>query len=248
MGNKKASWWRPVIDEDFDDGLVRFLVMETCIGSESCEVVLPELGLDLSSSLGKFCWADDGEGEGSVALGREVAVSGAANFEEGEVLSSPSSGEQFTVDVGVTQSGGVIAAPEKEVLGCSQDGEIGDDPAMNMMVDLILKDERLPPPCKPWSDLFAHNRMPCSEHKLNKMGYDVPRLPNGSLDLSNGFELRLFDEDPQCLIGFPIGRYPIIASLKGMTMAWGVPVEFQPHPSGWIVFWFSTEHELLGVL
>ncbi|GAB2266564.1 hypothetical protein Dimus_037901 [Dionaea muscipula] len=117
------------------------------------------------------------------------------------------------------------------------------------MVDSVSHENApVPPPRRPSSALFANNRKPCAEHKLSKIGYEVPRMPNGSLDLSKGFEMGLFDEDPFCLIGYPIRRFLSTFFIQGLTATWGVPVEFQPHPSGWIVFQFCNEQDLLGVL
>ncbi|GAB2303679.1 hypothetical protein Dimus_037664 [Dionaea muscipula] len=57
---------------------------------------------------------------------------------------------------------------------------------------------------------------------LSKVDYEIPRLPNGSLDLSNGFDLGIFAEAPHCLIGFPLGRPPALLPFEASAATQGV--------------------------
>ncbi|GAB2290641.1 hypothetical protein Dimus_024919, partial [Dionaea muscipula] len=87
------------------------------------------------------------------------------------------------------------------------------------------------PPRPPRSELFADNKKPCVDHRLHKIGFDVPTLPNGSLDLSNGFETGLFTKlrlvrSVPSVVFLP----PLVRDLLGTL---GVPMEFQ-RSSVWV--------------
>ncbi|GAB2294543.1 hypothetical protein Dimus_028748 [Dionaea muscipula] len=111
--------------------------------------------------------------------------------EQGELLGSPGSGNLPRLDMEVPLSEVRMGGRVKEI----QDVDFGDDPAMKALVDSVLHEEdSRPPPRRPWNELFTNNRRPCADHKLSKIEFEIPRMPNGSLDLSKGFEMGLFDE------------------------------------------------------
>ncbi|GAB2299810.1 hypothetical protein Dimus_033864 [Dionaea muscipula] len=180
---------------------VRHMAMDGQCDSRLNELMLPELDLGLSPTGGKANWADEVELE----VCRVLAVCVEGDVEEGEILGVPRIGSKNPFANSSYNSEG-ISAPV--VYG----GEVGMDPMMNQLVDSVLKEEHLKQLRKPWIELFAHNRKPSVDHRLSKVEIEVPRIPNGNLDLSKGFELGLLDEAPHCLIGFPLGRRPSSAA------------------------------------
>ncbi|GAB2289702.1 hypothetical protein Dimus_024010 [Dionaea muscipula] len=169
---------------------------------ENLAALLPDLGLDLSPMVGKSSWADAVESEDPCSLS-DSADGGTPSpvgdaIEEGEIRESlifvvkdPLGVGTRTIDLGDLESSKSYEAN-------------GNEPTERDLVKYALK-EKSGHPRGVWNELFANNRKPCPDHKLCKVGYDVPRKPDGSLDLSNGFDLGLFDETPQYLIRFPLG-------------------------------------------
>ncbi|GAB2271777.1 hypothetical protein Dimus_006608 [Dionaea muscipula] len=185
------------------------------------EVILPELELDLVPTEKGPRWADLADFDKVEGLRASVQGPKIPKVEEGEFLISPCSGE---IPSGVEGSAHSV---KMHCLGEIQFGDFEDGLNLRTMVDSVLQEDPSTFPRKPWIELFANNRKPCTNHMLTKSEIDVPVLSNDSIDLSNGFELGLFDEPPPCLIAYPLGRCPSYASLRGLTASWGFSVEFQ---------------------
>ncbi|GAB2272981.1 hypothetical protein Dimus_007795 [Dionaea muscipula] len=94
-----------------------------------------------------------------------------------------------------------------------------------------------------WSSLFANNRKPIEDYMLKKM--DV-QASEGCLDFSDASLATKFMFDPPlCLIGYFFGNFPGVAALRRLCDTWAPGIIFNLHNSGWIVFRFPQEAQLL---
>ncbi|GAB2299723.1 hypothetical protein Dimus_033778 [Dionaea muscipula] len=125
---------------------------------------------------------------GTPGVGRaDVIASPIGVIEEGQILDSSSS-YNLRPDAGTVAP--VMDDCDETVMASlgnsTQDERVrGDHPTTSVKADPVEQiGHRSPPPPRPWNALF------------------VPKLPNGSIDLSNGFEIGIFYEAPPCLIGF----------------------------------------------
>ncbi|GAB2279390.1 hypothetical protein Dimus_014033, partial [Dionaea muscipula] len=163
-----------------------------------CGVVLPDLGLDLIPISEKRCWAD-GASAGDGVLTGALAL----EIEEGEILTSPTPGGPLAIGRGELSSG-----VDCRVMEVSREA-VEDDLALNDLVDSVPKVDAPPSPSSPpWSESFANNGKPRAAHKSSKVDFVIPRSPNGSPDLSNGFDLGIFAEDPHLFDWIPSWSTP----------------------------------------
>ncbi|GAB2280705.1 hypothetical protein Dimus_015331 [Dionaea muscipula] len=140
----------------------------------------------------KLCWADAGEPD-VPEVGRTNKIgSPAGMIEEGEILDSLGFCNLRSDAGSVSRVGADCVTAARASVGASTraEGVSGDHPTSGVKV----------------------------EHMLSKIEVEVPKMPNGSIDLSNGFEMGIFYEAPPCLIRFPMGRCPSVAALRGLIV------------------------------
>ncbi|GAB2278232.1 hypothetical protein Dimus_012923, partial [Dionaea muscipula] len=104
--------------------------------ADDCGFLLLELGLDLAPTGEKICWTETVEIGGSQDdVGGLPKVVG-FEYEEGEWLGSPCSGNLPRTDTAGPLTGGMKDGREKEI----QAGDLGDDPAIKALVDSVKFD------------------------------------------------------------------------------------------------------------
>ncbi|GAB2278371.1 hypothetical protein Dimus_013056, partial [Dionaea muscipula] len=97
-----------------------------------------------------------------------------------------------------------------------------------------------------WSQLFADNRKPIEDFMLKKVHF-APT--DGCLDFSDeSLASNLLFEAPFCLIGYFFGNFPGVEALRQLCDSWYPGITFNLHNSGWILFRFPSEAQLLAVL
>ncbi|GAB2293093.1 hypothetical protein Dimus_027306 [Dionaea muscipula] len=97
-----------------------------------------------------------------------------------------------------------------------------------------------------WSHLFANNRKPLDDFMLKKV--DIKPV-NGLLDFSDpSLADEFLFEPPFCMIGYFFGSFPGVVALRRLCDSWFPGITFCLHSSGWIIFRFPEENQLLHVL
>ncbi|GAB2279418.1 hypothetical protein Dimus_039351 [Dionaea muscipula] len=97
-----------------------------------------------------------------------------------------------------------------------------------------------------WSKLFADNRKPIEEFMLKKVQFEST---DGCLDFSDeSLAANFIFEAPFCLIGYFFGNFPGVEALRQLCDSWFHGITFNLHNSGWILFRFPSEAQLLSVL
>ncbi|GAB2281428.1 hypothetical protein Dimus_039468 [Dionaea muscipula] len=111
------------------------------------------------------------------------------------------------------------------------------------------KESRGPEPIRfqgQWAKLFADNRKPMDTYMIKKVDAN---LDDGFLDLSLEEEATKFIFQPNfCIVGYFYDKFPGTSALKRLTDSWNLDADFTLHKSGWKIFHFTSENQLLSIL
>ncbi|GAB2265866.1 hypothetical protein Dimus_000897 [Dionaea muscipula] len=95
------------------------------------------------------------------------------------------------------------------------------------------------------NQLFADNRKPRDDFKLKKVQF---QSTDGFLDFSSeSIADKYMFEAPYCLIGYFFGSFPGISALRRLCDSCFPDITFCLHNSGWIIFRFPEESQLLQI-
>ena len=96
---------------------------------------------------------------------------------------------------------------------------------------------------KPYTSLFANNRLPTQGSKLEYYNLDEGRIILGEEDIQHS-------DFPweRCLVGYFGGKFPGKQALNQIVAQWKAQVSIKYHGSGWIVFQFQSTDEQTKVL